>query len=269
MDEGWTEWLFDTYGFKYTLITPQDLRAGGAALVSRFDAIVLASQGIGPSTRGGRGGGGGGAGRGGRGNAAADSAAMQDVRAIDDFVKSGGTVVAWNQGAASAANALHLPVRNVVQGLSRKQFFTGGSIMQVTTDPTQPAMAGMPARADVFVTNSPVFTTTDGFEGSVLAKFPSDASPLRSGYLAGDQYMKGFAAALDVKHERGHVVLLAFQPQWRGQPIGTFRTVFNAALFSRTVGDQTKPTAGFWTAPPMPAESSTPRGNRGGQPPAR
>ena len=28
MDEGWTEWLFDTYGYKYTLITPADLRAG-------------------------------------------------------------------------------------------------------------------------------------------------------------------------------------------------------------------------------------------------
>ena len=79
--------------------------------------------------------------------------------------------------------------------------------MQVTTDPTQPVMAGMPERADVFVSNSPVFTTLDGFDGSVLAKFASDSTVLRSGFLRGPQYIRGFAAALDVKHERGHVVL--------------------------------------------------------------
>src|SRR5207344_627020 len=97
MDEGWTEWLFDTYGYKYTLITPADLRAGN--LASRFDAIVFASQGLGGrgGGRGGGGGGGGGGGRGGRGNAAADSAAAEEVRAIDEFTRGGGTVVAWNQ----------------------------------------------------------------------------------------------------------------------------------------------------------------------------
>ena len=40
---------------------------------------------------------------------------------------------------------------------------------------------------------------------------------MRSGYLAGQKYMQGLAAALDVKHDKGHVVLVAFQPQWRGQ----------------------------------------------------
>ena len=32
-------------------------------------------------------------------------------------------------------------------------------------------MAGMPQRANVFVDDSPVFTTLDGFEGSALAKY--------------------------------------------------------------------------------------------------
>jgi hypothetical protein len=27
------------------------------------------------------------------------------------------------------------------------------------------------------------------------------------------------------------VVLLGFRPEWRGQPFGTFRVLFNAALF--------------------------------------
>jgi hypothetical protein len=264
MDEGWTEWLFDTNGFKYSLIAPAEIRAGN--LASRFDVIVMASQGVGGGGgRGGRGGGGGRAG-GGRGGAP-DSATVEEIRAIDEFVRGGGTVVAWNQGATSIINALHLPIRNVVAGLPRREFFTGGSVMQVTTDPAHPIMAGMPERADVFVFNSPVFTTLDGFEGAVLAKFPADVSPLRSGFLSGPQFIQGFAAALDVKHDRGHAVLFAFQPQWRGQPTGTFRTVFNSAFFGREVADQAKGTPGFWTAPAMPvrADSSGSRG-RGGPP---
>jgi hypothetical protein len=246
MDEGWTEWLFDTFGYKYTLITPADIRAGN--LGAKFDVIVTASQGIGGS--GGRGSrdGGGGAG-GGRGGPAADSAAQQEIRAVDEFVRSGGTVVAWNQGATSLVNTLRLPVRNVVGGVNRRDFFTGGSLMQVITDPAHPVMAGMPQKADVMVFNSPVFTTTEGFEGAVIAKFPSDTTPLRSGFLSGPQYMKGYAAAVDVKRDKGHLILFAFQPQWRGQPTGTFRTVFNAAFFARDVSDQVKGTPGFWTEP--------------------
>jgi len=247
MDEGWTEWLFDTFNAKYTLITPNDLRAGN--LASKFDVILVGSQGIG--ARGGRGGGGGGGGgRGGRGGAAPDSSAADEQRAVDEFVRGGGTVVAWNQGANSLISTLRLPVRNVVAGLPRKEFFTGGSVMSVITDPTHPVMAGMPERADVMVFNSPVFTTLEGFDGAVLAKFPSDVTPLRSGFLNGLPHIQGYAAALDVKHDRGHAILFGFQPEWRGQPTGTFRTVFNAAFFAHDVADQAKGAAGFWTAKP-------------------
>ena len=241
MDEGWTEWLLDNYDFHYTLITASDLQAG--SLGARFDVVIVASQGLTAARRGGR------------GAAPADSATIAEdslrIRVFDEFVKAGGTLVAWNQGANAVVNALHLPVRNVIAGLPRHDYFTGGSIMQVTVDSTHPVMAGMPSRADVFVFNSPVFTTLDGFEGAVLAKYPTDGAILRSGYLAGEKYMKGMAAALDVKHDRGHVVLIAFQPQWRGQSTGTFRVVFNAALFGADVAAQAHGAPGFWTAPTL------------------
>ncbi len=251
MDEGWTEWLLDTHDIKYTLVSPGDLESGN--LGARFDVIVLASQALG--SRGGRGGGAGRGGRGGRGGAGSDSTAARVVRAVDEFVRGGGTVVAWNQGATSAASALALPVKNVVAGVNRRDFYTGGSIMRVITDPTHPVMAGMPERADVMVFNSPVFTTTDGFAGSVIAKYPSDSTPLLSGFLNGAKYMEGYAAALDVKHDRGHVVLFAFQPEWRGQPTGTFRTVFNALFFAGAVADHAAGASGFWTPPATAATS--------------
>ena len=180
------------------------------------------------------------------------------VRVVDEFVRGGGTAVFWNQGTTSAIGALQLPVRNVVAGLTRQQYFTGSSIMRVLTDPAHPVMAGMPERADVVVSNSPVFTTLAGFEGSVLAKYPSDTTPLRSGFLNGAQHMQGYAAALDVQHDRGHVILIAFQPQWRGQPTGTFRIVFNSTFYGGEVAAQARGTPGFWTPPPTATSTGSP-----------
>jgi len=251
MDEGWTEWLLDQYGFRYTVIAPADVRAGD--LSSRYDVILMASDSprsimegfsggtVPPRYAGGIGDGG--------------------ARAIDAFVRAGGTLVCINQSANFAITALDLPVKNVVAGVARKDFFASGSILEVTTDPAHPVMAGMPERAKVFVDGSPVFTTLEGFEGSALAKYAPSGSPRLSGYLLGEKYLNGHAAALDVKHGRGRVVLIGFRPQWRGQPFGTFRVVFNSALFGRDMAEGASGTAGFWS-PPKPLTADTSRSGR-------
>ena len=239
MDEGWTEWLLDEYGFNYTTLTNTDVRAGN--LGSRFDVVLIASD---------------------RARSITDGFAKGTVppmyegglgddgaRALDEFVRAGGTLVCLNQAAAYAISALHLPVRNVVDTLSRKNYFSSGSILEVTADPSHPVMAGMPDRAKIFVDGSPVFATLDGFEGTALAKYAKAGSPRMSGYLLGEKYIQGYAAALDVQHDRGHVVLLGFRPQWRGQPFGTFRVVFNSVLFGGEVSRSAKRNATFWTSP--------------------
>lgn len=239
MDAGWTQWLLDQYEFRYTVITAADVQAGD--LGARFDVILFASDRarslrdgfakgrVPPSLEGGLGDAG--------------------VRALDEFVRRGGTMVAINQSALFAIEQLHLPVKNVVQGLASKDFFASGSILEVITDPSHPIMAGMPERAKVFFDGSPVFSALDGFDGSALATYAKAGSPLLSGYLLGEKQLAGNAAALDVKHGRGHVVLLGFRPQWRGQTIGTFRIVLNAALYGRDVAERAKGTPGFWRAP--------------------
>jgi hypothetical protein len=77
-----------------------------------------------------------------------------------------------------------------------------------------------------------VFQTEEGFKGSVIARYRDSGSPLLSGYLIGEKYLNGKAAALDVTLGEGHVILLGFRPEWRGQPFGAFRILFNAALFT-------------------------------------
>ena len=101
---------------------------------------------------------------------------------------------------------------------------------EVITDPSQQVMAGMAEKAPVFADSSPVFETLDGFKGNVLAKYQDSGSPLLSGYLIGEKVLNGKAAALDVQLDAGHVVLLGFRPEWRGQPFATFKVLFNAAL---------------------------------------
>ena len=90
----------------------------------------------------------------------------------------------------------------------------------------------MPEEAAVFADSSPVFETEEGFKGAVLARYQDTRSPLLSGYLIGEKYLNGKAAALDVRLDAGHVILLGFRPEWRGQSFGTFKVLFNAALLA-------------------------------------
>ncbi|MCY4572701.1 MAG: hypothetical protein OXF01_07845, partial [Gemmatimonadetes bacterium] len=100
----------------------------------------------------------------------------------------------------------------------------------------------------------------EGFEGAVLAKYPQEGSPLLSGYLLGEEHLQGYAAALDVAHGDGRVVLLGMRPQWRGQPFGNFRVLFNAALYGAELAAVTPPNPDFWEAP---EEEEGEEGNRG------
>ena len=228
MDMGWTRWLLDNFEIPYTRIRNADFVAGN--LEDRFDVILMASER--PSTIL-------------NGYAKGQAPPRYEgglsgmgVRNLDAFVSQGGTLVCMNQSSDFAIKSLYLPVKDVTDSLARKDFFTGGSIMEVSANTNHPVMAGMPERANIFVYGSPVFTTLKGFKGQTLAKYQSNGSPLLSGYLLGSKYLNDHAAALDVEHGKGHVILLGFRPQWRGQPMGTFRILFNAALFGGELSSQ-------------------------------
>ncbi len=74
-------------------------------------------------------------------------------------------------------------MKNVVSGTARDSFFLSGSILSMLVDPAHPVMSGMPERSMIFASRSPVFSTSEGFEGAALAKYAVDGSPLLSGYL--------------------------------------------------------------------------------------
>jgi hypothetical protein len=230
MDEGWTRWVLERFEFPFTSLSADDIAAG--KLNERFDVILVTDEPRGVLGGGGRGRGN--AGTGGTGGAPtmppADAAR---VEAIDAFVRAGGTLVCLNRSTAFAIDQLKLPVRNALQGLGRQEFFGGGSLFNVQVDPTKPVMAGLTPVTPVFFNSSPAFETLVGFTGTVLARYADTGSPLASGYLLGEQHLQGKAAALDVQHGEGRVILFGFRPQWRGQTFGTFKVIFNALTGAR------------------------------------
>ena len=230
MDEGWTRWLLEQYGFEYATLRPADFKA---PLAGRVDAVILADDARLPIEGAASGRGGRGAGREVRPEYA-ERLNAADLAAFEQFVRGGGTLICVNNASPFAIQQFKLPVRNVVAGLRSDDFFMHGTIVEVLPDPAQQTMAGLEEKTAVFADNSPVFETLDGFKGRVLARYQSSGSPLLSGYLIGDQHLHGKAAALDVEVDRGRVILLGFRPNWRGQPFGSFKVLFNAALSSST-----------------------------------
>ena len=242
MDEGWTRWLLERYEFQFKNIRNSEFRAG--ALRDRYDVIILPAErpsslldgysvGTIPSEFSG-------------------GIGKIGIRALEVFVRDGGTLVALNQASDLMIEELHLPVQNVVKDLSRQEFFSSGSIFEVEVDTTHPVMAGMPKQGKIFFDRSPVFSTQVGFEGSALMKYRSSGSPLLSGYLLGEEHLQGYAAALDVEYGAGRILLLGLRPQWRGQPFGTFKILFNSILFAEDLASSSSGDRDFWRTPQEP-----------------
>jgi hypothetical protein len=225
MDEGWTRWVLEQYGFDFVTLRPADFKT---PLTGKVDAVILADDARLPIE-------GAAQGRGGRGGGEvrpeyADRLSPADLAAFEQFIRAGGTLICLNSASNFAIQQLKLPVKNVAAGLRPEEFFLHGTIVEVMTESSRQVMAGMMERSPVFADSSPVFAIQDGFKGTVLAKYEETGSPLLSGYLIGEKYLNGKAAALDVQLDAGHVILFGFRPEWRGQPFGTFKVLFNAAL---------------------------------------
>jgi glutamine amidotransferase-like uncharacterized protein len=155
------------------------------------------------------------------------------VIAIDQFVRAGGTLVCFNRASGFAITQLKLPVENAVGGINRRDFTASGSLLRVSVETTHRVMAGMPAEAAIYFDASPAFTPAPTFKGSILARYADNGSPLLSGFILGEKHLHGRAAAVEVEHGNGRIILFGFRPQWRGQPFGTFKVIFNAALYAK------------------------------------
>src|SRR5687767_15713562 len=101
------------------------------------------------------------------------------VRTLREFVETGGTVVFLNRASDFAIEQFKLPVRNVVAGLPRSEFYVPGSILRIELDAAHPLAARMPKSSIAWAEDSPAFEIqTDGeipaSQAHVVAWYPRD-----------------------------------------------------------------------------------------------
>ena len=223
MDAGWTRWVLDQHEFSYTHVRGADLRAGD--LHERFDVVILPEmnsirliQGLrAPNVR----------------PEYRDGIGAPGIHNLLRFVDEGGTLITLGNTAAFAIEHLGVPLVNVVRGQSDAAFYCPGSILRITVDPTHPIGYGMPREADaMFVGNGGYrpARAQRGAEVRAIARYP-DAPLLRSGWLVGEERIRGTGAVMEVPSGKGRIILHTFRVQHRGQTEGTFKLLFNSIFY--------------------------------------
>ncbi len=234
MDEGWTRLMFEQFSVPFTSIKDAEIKAGN--LGATYDAIVLPADSIAAMTgeRATEGEGRGGGRGGGPDNTPPEFRSgfgAEGVKALEAFVRGGGTLVTFAQSGDLAIQRLGLPLRNVVAGLPPKEFWCPGSTLRMRFDNAHPLAYGMPSEGlGLFMAGSQAYevTSTDRSQEVEIYATYVERDILQSGWLLGEQVIARKAAAAAVRHGNGRVVLIGFRPQHRDQTHGTFKLVFNA-----------------------------------------
>jgi hypothetical protein len=234
MDEGWTRFLLEQYGFEPKTLDNKAVRAG--ALRASFDVIVLPDvpreviasgkpkreEGemryfaeLPPEYAGGL--------------------DKEGSGALRQFVEQGGTLVAFSAACDYVLEEFNLPVRNALARVRPDEFGVPGSLLRVEVDPS-PLTYGLPATVPVFQDKAIAFDTAlPGAEMDrfVLATYPAaERDILLSGWANGIDRLEKRAAAVATTFGKGRLVLLGFRPQHRAQTPATFPFVFNALYWS-------------------------------------
>jgi hypothetical protein len=235
MDEGWTRFLLERYGFAPVTLDNAAIRAG--KLSARVDVIVLpdvrkdviatgkrkreeGEMGYFPEPR----------------PEHAGGLGKEGAAALREFVEGGGTLVALASASEYAIEELQLPVRNVLSRVKADEFLCPGALVRIEVDPSHPVTFGLPASTPAFL-NAPLAfqTALPGAEMTrrVLASYPAEARDvLVSGWIRGEEKLTRNAAAVALTRGKGKVVLVGFRAQHRAQTNATFPFLFNALAWS-------------------------------------
>jgi hypothetical protein len=232
-DQGWTLWLLEQYDFAVDTLHDADVRHG---YLSAYDAIVLPNhpgqeilQGNLPGTMpeefvGGIG--------------------AEGTAQLKSFVAGGGTLIAFDEATDLPMDHFGIPVRNSVGSLPPRDFFIPGSLIRTDVDTRhrlatgmQPQVAGAFSQSRAFEIVRLPRSGEGGRENTppppepavdVVARY-AEQDLLMSGWALGEErFLAGQPALVDVRLGSGSVVLFGFRPQFRGQPSGTFKLLFNA-----------------------------------------
>ena len=246
MTSGWAQWLLSTFQFRFELVYPPAIDAGG--LSTRFDVLVI-EHGLVPEP-----------GRADGRQTRVDPQAIPEVyrdrigtlseaRSIPElrrFLEEGGTIIAIGSSTSLAAHfGLQVPSALTEAGSARplppETFYIPGAILRAHADTTHPLAYGMPETFDLFYGNNPLFRLDERTDTRKVAWLGQD-TVVRSGWAWGLNLAKGATAVAEARVGKGRLVLCGPQIAFRAHPHATFKLLFNgihlAGATTTTLGDR-------------------------------
>ena len=242
MDAGWTRWIMDDYNIKYKVLKPHELKDKN--LLRDYDVIIFPDMikdilmkgktermegryfmtDFHPSVKKG----------------------MEDegLQNLMKFIDEGGKVISW--GASTAifmgeqtikhdkddVETFILPVFDISKNLMAKNVSVPGTLLKVELNNEHPVTWGLPETIGVFSRGTPVFETSVPYfdtDRRALGTYP-EKDILLSGYANNEKLLAGKVALAWIKKGKGQLVLMGFNPQFRGSTQGTFKLLFNSIL---------------------------------------
>jgi hypothetical protein len=260
MPAGWLKWLFEQYGFNHKAIASTDFQS---ALATQYDTIVLPDgtsrqtivNGLNPQ-------------RNDKEFAWAYGVGEDGWKKLGDWVRGGGTLVAIGSAVETARALLDLPIEASLpepraggrgsagsgqapstssgqapstgsgqasstgsgQAAAPLQFYCPGSLLQNEFNTNHPVAFGMPATWPVFFEGDQAYRLKPGFtiQSEAVSRYPVKGPILQSGWLLGEEFLRDQANVVAFRVGKGYVVTMGSQIDFRTQPRGTFKLLFNA-----------------------------------------
>ncbi len=236
MDEGWTRWLLENFGFAFKNITNADLASQDWK--SKFDVLLFPDQPAATITQGFK------------------PVAMPEpyagglgtagIASVKAFAQFGGTVLCFNHSASFCIDKLGAAATDVLSGRvavaggddsksrdseshsSGAAFYSPGSLLNVKLDLASPLTRGLPENIAIWSEQSPAFVT----DQTSVATYPN-TGVLASGWLLGADLIANKSALVDARSGRGHIILFGMRPQYRAQSYQAFKLFFNSLVAYR------------------------------------
>ena len=240
MDAGWTRYIFDTYFIPYTVFRPMDI---ASADISKFDVIIFPDNDKTLLLNG-------------KFKSGDDlyianyepslfkGMEKKGLQKIMDFVHNGGKVVAWGKSCLLFEGILsisqdkdkkeefQLPFRDLTPTLQKNNVYCPGSLISMTLIGDHPLTLGMQKEIGVFYRGSPAFATSVpalDMDRKVIGRIP-ESNILLSGYCENSEKLANTSLLIWVGKNKGQMVLMAFNPQFRASTHVSYKLLFNSLL---------------------------------------
>jgi len=239
-DAGWTRFVLDSYGVKYSILTPAEFE--NLDVKTKFDVIILPNTSASILKEG----------KQKRNNLLIPSdypteytkgMGSKGVENIIKFINDGGIAISWEASTELFEGTLSinqpnskeefvLPFRNVGDAIEKLGVKCPGSLIRIKLNNESPITWGLGKEIGIFYRGKPAFTTQIpnlDMDRRIIGYFGDD-NLLISGYLKGEEFLAKKSAIVWIQKGKGQIVLMGFSPTFRASVPATYKILFNSIL---------------------------------------